>query len=76
MRVINLDDTGIKLLNDKKNQIYITKDDLASFVAGEYQITKDKVLVFGENQLTLSEQEIKDFPVILKYLKNEVLKQN
>lgn len=76
MRVINLDDTGIKLLNDKKNQIYITKDDLESFVAGEYQITKDKILVFGENQLALSSQEIKDFPVILKYLKNEVLKQN
>ena len=76
MRVINLDDTGIKLLNDKKNQIYITKDDLVNFVAGQYTITEDQVLIFGENQLALSSEEIKDFPIILKYLKNEVLKQS
>lgn len=75
MRVINLDEAGIKLLNNKKNQIYVNLEDLYSLVQGEYLIVNN-TLCFKQHKLTLSAEEIKDFPVILKYLKNEILKQN
>lgn len=73
MRVINLDETGIKLLNNNKNQIYIIKEDLQDFVDGHYNLTENG-LTFKNKTLTLSAQEIKDFPTILQYIKTEVLK--
>lgn len=75
MRVINLDETGIKLINNKKNQIYLDKDEVKDFVAGKYSI-QDNVLIFKNYKLTLSQDEIKDFSTILNYLKSEILKQN
>lgn len=73
MRVINLDETGIKLLNNNKNQIYIIKEDLQDFVDGNYNLTENG-LTFKNKTLSLSSQEIKDFPTILQYIKTEVLR--
>ena len=73
MRVINLDGTGIKLLNNKKNQIYITKEKLKDFVDGKYTLDKDGLL-FNNKRLSLSTEEINNFPTIIQYVKNEVLK--
>lgn len=73
MRVINLDETGIKLLNNKKNQIYITKEKLKDFVDGKYTLDKDGLL-FNNKRLSLSTEEINNFPTIIQYVKNEVLK--
>lgn len=75
MRVINLDDTGIKLLNDKKNQIYLKKEDLCKFITGDYQLTTNS-LIISNKTLLLSQTEVKDFPIILNYIKNEILKIN
>lgn len=75
MRVINLDETGIKLLNNNKNQIYITKEDLKDFVEGKY-ILENNHLIFNNKKLSLSSEEIRDFPTIIQYVKNEVLKTN
>lgn len=75
MRVINLDETGIKLLNNNKNQIYITKEDLKDFVKGKY-ILENNHLIFNNKKLSLSSEEIRDFPTIIQYVKNEVLKTN
>jgi hypothetical protein len=75
MRVINLDETGIKLLNNKKNQIYITKEKLIDFVNGKYELSEDG-LKFNNKQLMLSQDEIKAFPTIIQYIKNEILKNN
>ena len=68
MRVINLDETGIKLINNKKNQIYIKKDEVSDLVKGNYTIVDD-MLHFKNLKLSMSPTEIKDFSVILKYLK-------
>lgn len=73
MRVINLDETGIKLLNNKKNQIYITKEKLKDFVDGKYTLDKDGLL-FNNKRLSLSTEEINNFPTIIQYVKNEILK--
>lgn len=75
MRVINLDETGIKLINNKKNQIYLDTEEVRSFVAGQYTI-KDGVLNFKNYTLSLSQQEIKDLDIVLKYLKSEILKES
>jgi hypothetical protein len=75
MRVINLDETGIKLLNNNKNQIYIIKEELEDFVKGKYILTKDSLL-FNDKKLNLSSEEIRDFPLIIQYIKSEVLKTN
>ena len=72
MRVINLDETGIKLLNNKKNQIYLNRDELVEFVNGNYAIVNNK-LTFKNKILTLSESEIKEFPTVLSYLKTLLL---
>lgn len=74
MRVINLDETGVKLLNDKKNQIYLDKDEIVDLVNGKYQIAQN-VLKFNTKSLSMSDVEIKQFPNILLYLKNNILKE-
>lgn len=73
MRVINLDETGIKLLNNNKNQIYIMQEDLLDFVNGNF-VLNEKGLVFKNKTLSLSSQEIKDLPIIIQYIKTEVLR--
>lgn len=75
MRVINLDETGIKLLNNNKNQIYITKENLIDFVNGKYELNEEG-LRFNNKRLSLSQDEIKAFPIIIQYIKNEILKNN
>lgn len=75
MRVINLDETGIKLLNDNKNQIYITKEDLKDFVLGKYTLLNNELL-FNNKKLTLSLNEIDSLPTIIDYIKTEILKNN
>ena len=72
MRVINLDETGIKLLNNKKNQIYLNRDELTDFVNGNYTILNNK-LTFNNKSLILSDNELKEFPTILSYLKTLLL---
>ena len=74
MRVINLDETGIKLINSNKNQIYITKENLKDFVAGKY-ILINQQLKFNNKTLFLSTEEMKAFPTIIKYIKTEILKE-
>jgi len=74
MRVINLDETGIKLINNNKNQIYITKETLKDFVAGKYTLINQQ-LKFNNKTLSLSTEEIKAFPTIIKYIKTEILKE-
>lgn len=75
MRVINLDETGIKLINNKRNQLYLSKDDVKSLVNGQYFI-KDSILHLNNYTLALSQEEINDFNMIINYLKSEILKQN
>ncbi len=76
MRVINLNETGVKILNKKKQQMYITSDELPLFVAGKYALdTTNQALNFNGKTLMLSLDEINYLPELLKYLKTEILKQ-
>ena len=75
MRVINLDETGIKLMSNNKHQIYITREEIIDLVKGKYKIL-DNILTFNEHQLPLSQEEVKDFQITLDYLKTEILTEN
>lgn len=76
MRVINLNETGIKILNKKKQQMYITSDELPLFISGKYILDRvNNALSFNGKTLTLTVDEINYLPELLKYLKTEILKQ-
>lgn len=75
MRVINLDETGVKLINNKKQQIYLTLDDVKAFVKDK-NLIKDDHIEFNNLRLALSKEEVKDFNTIISYLKSEILKQS
>lgn len=73
MRVINLDDTGIKLIASNKKQMYLSLAEIKEFVAKKYKI-EENLLMFYEKKLMLSENDIKEFPNIVKYIKVNFVK--
>ena len=75
MRVINLDETGVKLLNKKKNQVYLNRNEINDFVNGHYSIVDHKLLLHNK-KLTLADEELKELPTILSYLKTLLLHNN
>ena len=75
MRVINLDETIIKHLNKKKNQVYLNRNEINDFVNGNYSIV-DNQLILNNKKLTLADEELKELPTILSYLKTLLLHNN
>lgn len=75
MRIINLDESGIKLITNDKYQAYITKEELPDFVKGKYTINNN-ILIFNQIQLPLSNEEISNLPITLEYLKSEILQES
>jgi hypothetical protein len=67
MRVINLDETGIKIISSTKHQIYLTLNEVKSFIKKNYTITDNK-LTFNTKTLQLSDKDVEEFPNILNYL--------
>lgn len=72
MRIINLDETGIKLITNAKRQMYISRDSLQQFIKGQYRV-ENNTLQFEGKTLELSAEEIDNFSNIIKYIKTEVL---
>lgn len=69
MRIINLDETGIKMISSTKHQLYLTVDEVKSFIEKNYVLDDDK-LIFNGKILQLSAEDVKEFPSILNYLKS------
>lgn len=68
MRVINLDETGIKLIASNKKQMYLSLSEIKDFIDEKYKI-EENLLVFYEKKLLLSESDIRELPNILNYMK-------
>lgn len=68
MRIINLDDSGIKMISSTKHQMYLSISEVKSFIEKNYKIDGDK-LIFNTKSLQLSDDDVKEFPSILTYLK-------
>lgn len=69
MRIINLDDTGIKMISSTKHQMYLSVDEVKKFIKKKYKLDGDKLIV-NEKSLQLSAEDVKEFPSILNYLKS------
>ena len=70
MRVINLDETGIKMISSTKHQLYFSVSEVKSLIKKNYTIDGDK-LIFNKKMLQLSDEDVKEFPSVLSYLKRQ-----
>lgn len=68
MRVINLDETGIKIISSNKKQIYLTLEEIKEFIKKKY-VLKNGVLTIGTKQLILTPDDESQFQNIYKYIK-------
>ena len=67
MRIINLDETGIKLITSTKRQMYLNLKEVKDFINKKYNLT-DNVLKINQKELTLSEKDLEEFPDIVEYI--------
>ena len=67
MRVINLDETGIKLISNKRQQIYLSVQEIQSFLDGNYKID-NYTLIVGNKRLALSDIDVHEFQSVLNYI--------
>jgi hypothetical protein len=69
MRIINLDETGIKIITSTKKQMYLSLAEIKEFIAKKYIIT-DNILTFDKKKLILSDKDLLEFPNIVDYIKD------
>lgn len=69
MRIINLDETGIKIITSNKKQMYLSLDEIKEFIEKKYTLV-DNVLTFDKKKLILSDDDVLEFPNIVNYIKN------
>ena len=75
MRIINLDETGIKIITSNKKQMYLSLDEIKEFIAKKYTII-DNVFTFNQKKLVLSEKDLQEFPNIEEYICNQFKTEN
>ena len=73
MRIINLDETGIKLISEDKKQMYLSINEIKDFINNNFKIC-DNMLTFNLKTLKLSNKDIEEFPLILQYIKDNFIK--
>lgn len=69
MRVINLDETGIKIIAANRKQIYLSMAEIRAFIDKKYSI-KDNILTIAKKQLPLTEKDMHEFSNIEDYIKS------
>jgi uncharacterized protein with HEPN domain len=69
MRVINLDETGIKIITSEKKQMYLSIAEIRDFIAKKYTLI-DNILTINTKQLPLSKKDVDEFPTIVTYIEN------
>lgn len=69
MRIINLDETGIKMISSTKHQMYLSVSEVKSLIKENYKIDGNN-LVFNKKILEMSDEDVKDFPSTISYLKS------
>ena len=67
MKVINLDETGIKLITSTKKQMYLNLKEVKDFINKKYNL-KDNILTINKKELPLSEKDLEEFPDIIEYI--------
>ena len=67
MRIINLDETGIKLIASNKRQLYLSTTDIKKFIAKHYKI-KDNILTLEDKELLLTKRDVEEFGNTYTYI--------
>ena len=68
MRIINLDETGIKIITSDKKQMYLSLNEIKEFLNHKYTLNNNQ-LTFYSKKLTLSNKDLLEFPNIIDYIK-------
>lgn len=69
MRIINLDETGIKIITSNKKQMYLSLNEIKEFIAKKYTLDNN-ILTFDKKKLILSDKDVLEFPNIVDYITN------
>lgn len=72
MRIIDLNDIGIKIISVTKKQVYLTKSEIKSLVQGEFKI-QNSILCLDNKKLSLSTTEIENLPYAISYIKKKYI---
>ncbi|MGN1392608.1 MAG: hypothetical protein ACI4V7_00980 [Succinivibrionaceae bacterium] len=67
MRMINLDETGIKIITSNKKQMYLSLNEIKEFIAKKYTLDNN-ILTFDKKKLILSDKDVLEFPNIVDYI--------
>jgi hypothetical protein len=67
MRIINLDETGIKIITSNKKQMYLSLNEIKEFIAKKYTLDNN-ILTFDKKKLILSDKDVLEFPNIVDYI--------
>lgn len=67
MRVINLDETGIKLIGSNRKQLYLSLKDVKDFLDKKYTITEN-TFKLNNKELVLTDSDTEDFGSTYDYI--------
>lgn len=67
MRVINLDETGIKLIGSNRRQLYLSLKDVKDFLDKKYTITAN-TFKLNNKELVLTDSDTEDFGSTYEYI--------
>lgn len=67
MRVINLDETGIKLITANRKQMYISLKQIKDFLDKKYTLSNNR-LAFNNDELVLTDSEVEEFDSTYDYI--------
>lgn len=67
MRIINLDETGIKIITSNKKQMYLSLEEIKKFIAKKYTLNNN-ILTLDAKKLILSDKDVLEFPNIITYI--------
>ena len=67
MRVINLDETGIKIITSNKKQMYLSLKEVKEFLDKKYTLSEN-LLKLNNKQLLLTESDMEEFDSMYDYI--------
>ena len=75
MRVINLDETGIKIITANKRQMYLSLKEVKDFLDRKYTLSEN-LLKVRDKQLELTDTDVEEFESIYDYVRGIFNKDN
>ena len=67
MRVINLDETGIKLISSTKKQFYLSPSEVKALLKKKFTL-QENTLTIGNQKLDLSDDDVEKFEATYDYI--------